>query len=260
MKWSSRKTRICLVVLLLVAAASSPWPGVLNAGSELPPGFVDLKDVVPSIVLDMRYYGPHNFLGTRVDGYEASRCILTRKAADAVARVQGELATFGLSLKVYDCFRPQRAVDHFVRWARDVEDIRTKKEFYPTVDKINLFKDGYIAEKSGHSRGSTIDLTIVPVPTPEQEKYRPHEDLRECFLAAGSRFGDNSVDMGTGFDCFHELAHTENRWVGFGQRSSRLLLKTLMEKQGFKNYEKEWWHYTLQDEPFRDSYFDFVVR
>jgi len=229
------------------------------AGDDAQNRFVDVREHIPSVVMDIRYFGPHNFVGERIDGYNAPKCLLTREAADALKRVQEELGKFSLSLKIYDCYRPQRAVSHFVRWAKDIGDTRTKKEFYPTVDKSSLFAEGYIAEKSGHSRGSTLDLTIVPVPVPEQEAYSPGQKLFACFRPASERFRDNSIDMGTGFDCFHTLAHTANTSVGTAQRGNRLLLKALMEKQGFVNYDKEWWHYTLKDEPFPDTYFDFPI-
>lgn len=227
---------------------------------KVPDGFVDIKDVIPDIVLDIRYYTEHNFVAERVDGYHAPKCYLTKKAAYALSKVQEDLRPFSLSLKIYDCYRPQKAVNHFVRWAKDIDDTRTKKKFYPTVDKKNLFKDGYIAEKSSHSRGSTVDLTIVPLPVPEQEVYIAGQPLYECYLPFEYRFKDNSIDMGTEFDCFHELAHTENKNVGLQQRTNRLVLKLLMEKHGFKNYEKEWWHFTLKDEPFPDKYFDFEIK
>jgi len=229
------------------------------AKSGLPDDFVNVKEVIPSLPLDIRYYGSHNFIGQRIDGYDAPKCILTREAASALAKVQQDLAAFSLSLKAYDCYRPQRAVDHFVRWAKDLKDIRTKKEFYPTLEKKNLFKDGYIAIKSGHSRGSTIDLTIVALPLAEQAQYVPGEKLAACYLPAKQRFRDNSLDMGTGFDCFHELSHTANGKIGARQKRDRLLLKTIMEKQGFKNFEREWWHFTLQNEPFPETYFDFAI-
>jgi D-alanyl-D-alanine dipeptidase len=245
---------IALLWMLILACPLSAF-----AVSPAPAGFVDLHDVIPSVVLDIRYYTAHNFVGERVDGYNAPKCIITKKAADALAGVQKELMDSGLSLKVYDCYRPQRAVSHFVRWAKDIGDTRTKKEFYPTVDKRDLFRDGYIAERSGHSRGSTIDLTIVPIPVPAQEGYIPGQTLHECWLPAEKRFKDNGIDMGTGFDCFHELSHTANREIGETQRINRLLLKTLMEKHGFVNYDREWWHYTLKGEPYPDTYFDFVI-
>jgi len=228
--------------------------------NKIPDNFVDLQTVIPSVTLDIRYYGDHNFLGTRVDGYQAPKCLVTAPAAEALAKIQAELQEFSLSLKIYDCYRPQRAVDHFVRWAKDIKDTKTKAEFYPTVDKRNLFRDGYIAEKSSHSRGSTIDLTIVPVPLPAQEPYSPGQPLRACFLPAAERFRDGGIDMGTGYDCFDELSHPGNLNMGLQQRIHRLLLKTLMDKYGFKNYDQEWWHFTLRNEPYPDTYFDFPMR
>jgi D-alanyl-D-alanine dipeptidase len=146
-----------------------------------------------------------------------------------------------------------------VQWATQIENTKTRKEFYPTVDKRNLFKDGYIDSKSGHSRGSTVDLTIVPVPIPKQADYIPGQILSACYLTRNKRFRDNSIDMGTGFDCFAELSHTGNKNIGLHQRINRMLLKSLMEKYGFRNFEKEWWHYTLNNEPYPDTYFDFVI-
>ncbi len=251
-KW--RMTGI-LVLTLTFLCANAGW-----TENKIPDHFVDVQTVIPSVTLDIRYHGDHNFLGTRVDGYLAPKCFITAPAAEALAKVQAELQEFSLSVKIYDCYRPQQAVDHFVRWAKDIKDTKTKAEFYPTVDKRNLFRDGYIAEKSGHSRGSTIDLTIVPVPVPAEGKYIPGQSLEACYLPAAKRFKDNSIDMGTGFDCFHELSHPGNLKVGDPQRVKRLLLKTLMDKHGFKNYDKEWWHFTLRNEPYPDTYFDFPVK
>ena len=221
--------------------------------------FVDVKEAIPSIQLDIRYHSSHNFVGERIVGYGAPRCLLTKEAASALAKVQEELRALSLSLKMYDCYRPQRAVDHFVRWADNINDIRTKEEFYPTVEKRNLFREAYIDAKSGHSRGSTVDVTAVPLPVPRQASYRPGEKLYACYLPAEKRFKDNSIDMGTGFDCFHELSHTANKRIGKQQQNNRQLLKKVMEKYGFNNYEKEWWHFTLRDEPFPNAYFDFVI-
>ena len=243
-------------LVALVCMISMPALGA----DRIPDGFVDIREVIPSVILDIRYFGPHNFIGERIDGYKAPKCLLTQKAAVALAGVQNDLSPFSLSLKIYDCYRPQRAVNHFVRWAKAIDDTRTKREFYPQVDKRNLFRDGYIDSKSGHSRGSTVDLTIVQVPVPRQEDYKPGQTLYECYRPASQRFKDNSLDMGTGFDCFDERAHTENPTIGPEQKKNRLLLKTLMEKYGFRNYEKEWWHYTLKDEPYPDMYFDFEIR
>ncbi len=229
------------------------------SAQEIPNGFVEIREVIPDIILDLRYYTNHNFLGVSVDGYNAEKCYITKAAADSLAKVQAELKTFNLTLKVYDAYRPQRAVNHFIRWAKNISDTITKKEFYPTVDKRNLFIDGYIAEKSGHSRGSTIDLTIIPIPVPYQPEY-DIDNQCECFKSVEKRYKDNSIDMGTGFDCFNELSHTENPTLNPQQRANRLLLKILMDKYGFKNLAEEWWHFTLRNEPFPNTYFDFEIK
>lgn len=229
-----------------------------NLYPQIPDGFVEIRDVIPDIVIDLRYFSNHNFLGRKVNGYEAEKCYIARAAADSLAKVQNELRQFRLSLKIYDAYRPQRAVDDFVNWAKNLSDTLTKKEFYSTIDKSRLFIDGYIAERSGHSRGSTVDLTIVPIPTPEQPVFDFNNQC-ECFKSADERFKDNSIDMGTGFDCFHLLSHTVNENINAQQRANRLLLLTLMKKYGFKNLAEEWWHYTLINEPFPDTYFDFVI-
>lgn len=244
---------------IFIFALFYPLHGLCTVHLPEEEGFVDIEEIIPGIVVDIRYFGPHNFVGERIDGYNAPKCLLTQSAARALSKVQSDLKPFLLSLKIYDCYRPQRAVSHFVRWAKNTTDIRTKQEFYPTVDKAMLFKDGYIAERSGHSRGSTIDLTIVPVPVPNQEPYRPGQELVPCFLEVAKRFGDNSLDMGTGFDCFHNRAHTANGSIEAHQRANRFMLKELMEKHGFVNYDKEWWHFTLKDEPYPATYFDFVI-
>ena len=255
MKNSSFPTAVLVFILLSILLLAD----VVYCESTKPNDIVDIEKIIPSIPLDVRYYGPHNFVGAKVDGYLAPKCLITRKAAESLAKVHGELKEMSLSLKIYDCYRPQRAVDHFVRWAEDISDVKTKEEFYPTVDKRNLFRDGYIDKKSGHSRGSTVDLTIVPLPAPQQDAYTPGQPLVACFSAADKRFRDNNIDMGTGFDCFHELSHPGNLKVGYQQRANRLLLKILMDKYGFKNYDQEWWHFTLRDEPYPDTYFDFPV-
>ena len=254
------KSKYLLTLTFLFICIFLPsFTGIANCTDKMPDSFVDIQKVIPDIVLDIRYYGPHNFVGEKVDGYLAPKCFLTKEAAEALAGVQKDLEPSSLSLKIYDCYRPQRAVNHFVRWATEIENIKTKKEFYPTVDKRNLFKDGYIDSKSGHSRGSTVDLTIVPLPAPIQPEYIPRQKLYECYLPVAKRFADNSIDMGTGFDCFDELSHTANINIGRQQKINRLLLKSLMEKHGFRNYDMEWWHYTLNNEPYPDTYFNFVI-
>jgi len=245
--------RIIFIIVAILFLASSSY------SQNIPKGFVEIREVIPDIVLDLSYATSHNFLGVPVNGYNAQKCFITKAAADSLLKVQNELKQFNLSLKVYDAYRPQRAVDHFVRWAEYLADTLTKKEFYSTLDKDRLFIDGYIAKKSGHSRGSTIDLTIVPIPLPYQPEY-DIENQCECFKSYDERFKDNSIDMGTGFDCFHQRSHTLNKEISVQQKANRLLLKTLMEKYGFKNLAEEWWHFTLKNEPFPNTYFDFEIQ
>ncbi|HCA85823.1 MAG TPA: D-alanyl-D-alanine dipeptidase [Streptomyces sp.] len=243
---------------LVVTAAAAP-AAVAEPEPKAPEEFVALGDVDRTILLDMRYTTPHNFVGDRIDGYRKPMCILTEPAAAALQKAQRQFLQDGYSLKVYDCYRPQRAVDHFVRWAEDLDDLRMKREFYPEVEKSRLFEDGYIAEKSGHSRGSTVDLTLVELPARDTRPYEPGEPLVPCFAPQDTRFPDNSVDMGTGYDCFDTLSHTLDERIQGEQRKNRQLLKDGLEKAGFVNYANEWWHFTYQPEPFTDTYFDFPV-
>lgn len=254
------KFRISLVAWLIATLFIATAPPAAHCADTMPDAFVHVETLIPDALLDIRYFSEHNFLGVRVDGYLAPTCILTKQAAQALANVQKDLAPFNMTLKIYDCYRPQQAVDHFVRWAKDINDTKTKNEFYPTVDKRNLFRDGYIAERSGHSRGSTVDLTIVSLPAPIQPAYKVGDPLKACYLPAGVRYADNSLDMGTGYDCFNERSHPENKDIGPQQRSNRLLLKTLMAKYGFRNLPEEWWHFTLNNEPYPDTYFNFPVK
>ncbi|MBV1717359.1 MAG: M15 family metallopeptidase [Desulfarculus sp.] len=257
----ARALKISLLVFLALALLPAlPSLGLAEDAATRPADIIDAAQVAPGLVVEARYFGEHNFLGRPVKGYQAPLCLLTRRAALALAKVQAELKPLGLGLKVYDCYRPRRAVADFVAWAKALDDRATQAEFYSTVDKKDLFAKGYIAERSSHSRGSTVDLTIIPLPAPAQETYQPGNNLRPCYLPAARRFGDNGLDMGTGFDCFHPLSHTANPAVGAQQRANRLLLLSLMTRQGFKNYDLEWWHYTLEGEPYPDTYFDFPVR
>ncbi|MEU6261364.1 M15 family metallopeptidase [Streptomyces sp. NPDC047043] len=246
-----------LAALLAVTATSA----TARASTEpkAPSDFVALRTVDPTIIQEMRYFTVHNFVGERIDGYEQPLCILTRPAAEALHKAQTKLLRKGYTLKVYDCYRPQGAVNHFVRWAEDLDDQAMKGEFYPNVDKTRLFEDGYIAEKSGHSRGSTMDLTIVKLPARRTRPYHPGEPLVPCYAPKDERFPDNSVDMGTGFDCFDTLAHTLDPRIQGEQRANRLLLKSTLEGLGFVNLAEEWWHYTYKPEPYPDTYFDFPV-
>ncbi len=202
-----------------------------------PDGFVDIQRAVPGVVVDLRYFSEDNFVGQPIDGYQSDTCYVTRQAADALAAVQADLAAFGLSLKVFDAYRPQRAVDHFVRWAEDLDDTKMKAAYYPGVAKAHLFRDGYIAARSGHSRGSTVDLTLVSL-----DSGQPVE-----------------LDMGTGWDFFGPESWPSSTAVTPQQRANRMLLQLLMVKHGFKPLAEEWWHFTLVDEPFPETYFDFVV-
>ncbi len=248
--------------LLLIATLGIP-PAIAAADTAGPPDFVDLHEVAPSILSDIRYFTPHNFTGHPIDGYQAPMCILTRTAAEALGRAQQAFLEHGYTLKVYDCYRPQRAVDDFVRWAQDLTDQQMKPEFYPRADKSTLFADGYIAGKSGHSRGSTVDLTLVELPAATTSPYVVGQPLVDCAAPQQLRFADNSIDMGTGFDCFDTLANTVDPRIDGDQFKNRTLLLDGLEREGFVNYDKEWWHYTFKPadrgEPYPDTYFDFPV-
>ena len=248
--------RVRIATVLLLFAANSL---AVAATPARPRDIVDLHEVAPDIAHDIRYFGEHNFIGRRIRGYHAPKCLLTQRAATALAAVQQELAAHGYGLKVYDCYRPQRAVDDFVAWARDLDDQAMKPEFYPRVDKRDLFRDGYIAARSGHSRGSTVDLTIVPMPTPEQPRFDANAPLQSCERFQTKRYADNSIDMATGYDCFSPLSGIGNPEVNLRARANRQLLKVLMEQNGFSNLPGEWWHYTLRDEPYPDTWFNFLI-
>ncbi len=222
-----------------------------------PSSFVALDEVDPTILQDVRYATPYNFVGRRIDGYREPVCILTRRAARALKRAQNALD--GYTLKVYDCYRPQRAVDHFARWAGN--DSRTmKREFYPRVSKRRLFDEGYLAHRSGHSRGGTVDLTLVRLPPEPQPVWTRKEfGLVSCTAPRTRRFPDNSVGMGTSYDCFDPRAHTLDSRIEGRARRNRLLLKRTMEAVGFEPYANEWWHFTLRNERYPDRSFDFPV-
>ncbi|MGV9884816.1 M15 family metallopeptidase [Streptomyces sp. NPDC003006] len=250
---------LAVTAAALLAVVAVPSPAQAKPEPKAPEEFVALRDVDPTIIQEMRYVTPHNFVGEPIDGYKKPMCILTEPAAKALHKAQRSLLRKGYSLKVYDCYRPQRAVDHFVRWAEDLGDERMKAEFYPRVDKSRLFADGYIAEKSGHSRGSTVDLTVVRLPAVPTRSYVPGEPLTPCYGPRSERFPDNSVDMGTGFDCFDTLSHTDDPRISGKQRAHRELLRDALVKTGFVNLPEEWWHFTYKPELFPDTYFDFPV-
>ncbi|WP_242132730.1 M15 family metallopeptidase [Aestuariivivens marinum] len=203
--------------------------------AQLPEGFVDAKTVIPNLDVELRYYGKNNFVGRTMNGYMVNKLILTKSTAEALKLVQEELQIMNLRLKVYDGYRPQRAVDEFMVWARQLNDTLKKGEFYPEVNKEDLFKEGYIASKSGHSRGSTVDLTIIDGNT------------------------GNPLDMGSPYDFFGPISWVDHEDLTESQKANRLLLQTVMQKHGFINYPKEWWHFTLRNELYPNTYFDFPI-
>src|ERR1700735_4994828 len=232
--------------------------GAALAGSTLPKGFVYVRDVDAGIVQDIRYAGSHNFVGRPIRGYRAAECVLSVSAANALAGVQRKLAEKKLSLIVWDCYRPKRAVDDFFQWSRDPTRSEMKGEFYPRTAKQKLFALGYLATRSAHSRGSTVDLGIVPsgFSLPRPPGVLPA--LRACTLPKGERFEDGTIDLGTGYDCLDVMGNTSNPSVGEAALRNRQLLKSTMARAGFRPYAREWWHFELINEPFSQG-FDFEV-
>jgi D-alanyl-D-alanine dipeptidase len=223
-----RKYAIFLGLLAILCAQATQ-------AQDRPSDFVDVASVVPGLMADIRYAGSHNFVGHPIDGYEAPRCLLARPAAEALAQVARDLAPQGIHIKVFDCYRPTRAVANFVRWAHDINDQKMKAEFYPNVDKRTLFSSGYISSHSGHSRGSTTDLTLA------------HDDGKE-------------LDMGTPFDFFSPKSWPADPSISAEAHANRMLLANAMSRRGFRPYDREWWHFTLRHEPFPDTFFDFPVK
>ena len=228
--------RIFIGALLALTLFVAPAHAQKSASPEDSSGFVVLSEVAPDIIQEIRYFSTYNFVGDRIDGYQVPCALMTREAAEALKAVSDDLMRRGYRLKIYDAYRPQTAVDHFVRWAEDIKDTRMKNYFYPKVDKTRLFDEGYIAAKSGHSRGSTVDLTLFDMKTGKE------------------------VDMGGTFDWFGEESHPD--YVGKLTRKqlhNRKILRDAMIRHGFKPIEEEWWHFTLKDEPYPDTYFTFPV-
>ena len=196
-------------------------------------GFVSVTDIVPVVILDIRYYSTDNFIGERIDGYDEPIALLTKEAALALKNASEEIKKRGLCFRIYDAYRPQTAVDHFVRWAEDLNDIRMKETFYPDVPKKDLFTLGFIAERSGHSRGSTVDLTLYDT------------------------INKKDLDMGAAFDYFGEISHSDYANLSPEQLNNRSCLQGVMVRHGFTPLREEWWHYTLRDEPYPQTYFSF---
>jgi D-alanyl-D-alanine dipeptidase len=203
--------------------------------AQLPEGFVYVKDIIPDLDVELRYATTNNFIGKPIDGYQSNHLILTEQTANALKLIQQELQMQNLCLKVYDGYRPQRAVDHFMYWARELNDTINKQQFYPNVDKRNLFIEEYIATRSGHSKGSTVDVTLIE----------------------GN--SGKSLDMGSAYDFFGVESWVNYENISLLQKKNRQLLQAIMLKHGFRNYPREWWHFTLKDEPFPNTYFDFLV-
>ncbi len=216
---------------ILIGTISS----MLNA-TPLPQGFFYVQEQIPNIELEIRYHGSDNFIGKPIDGYQAPTAILTKEAILALKKVQKELEEFGLGLKIFDAYRPQKAVDHFVQWGKNLNDKKMKASYYPNVEKKNLFKEGYIAKKSGHSRGSTVDLTLIDLKSKEE------------------------LDMGSPFDLFDQRSWVNYLGITSQQRANRAFLHSIMLQHGFKALSEEWWHFTLREEPYKKRYFDFNVR
>jgi zinc D-Ala-D-Ala dipeptidase len=245
--------------LLLASAARAEWPEPTTApaaaekrATRKPPGLpeplVYLRDIDPSILQDMRYAGADNFTGRRVPGYGAAECVLLRDVAEALSRVQQALKSQQLSLKVYDCYRPRRAVRSFVGWVKDEVsgDDPLLKRFHPRIERKELINLGYVAAVSRHSLGDTVDLTLVELPGPASPpRFRRGVQYGACTGPAKERAPDTAVDMGTGYDCFDVLSHTNAAGITTTQRRWRKVLVDAMAAQGFRNYFREWWHFTL---------------
>lgn len=214
------------------------WSFSAHGQDHIPSGFIDVGKAIPTIQVEARYAGFDNFVGQPVNGYEAYKVIVSTQVAEALKAVQAELVPQGMSLKIYDGYRPQRAVDHFVRWAQDENDTVNKHKFYPNVSKSKLFDFGYIAARSGHSRGGSVDVTIVQV-------------THDVWV---------DLDMGSSWDLFDPKSHPSSQGVSETARQNRQKLANLMTKYGFKPYAEEWWHFTLADEPYPETYFDFPIK
>ena len=206
-----------------------------SAFAQLPDGFVYVKTIIPDLDVELRYNTTNNFVGQRIDGYNSNKLILTKEVALALKQVHEVLQNQNLCLKVYDGYRPQRAVNHFMRWAEDLNDTINKYIFYPNINKKFLFEEEYIATRSGHSKGSTVDVTLIDGNT------------------------GKPLDMGSSYDFFGEASWIEYPNLTNTQKANRQLLQKMMLTYGFKNYYKEWWHFTLRNEPFPNTFFDFPI-
>jgi D-alanyl-D-alanine dipeptidase len=229
-----------VIILFFVCG---PIASPVTAQTKLPPGFVHLRQIDPTILQDIRYATGNNFTGAQVPGYEAAECILLREVAVAVKRVQADLKSRGIGLKVYDCYRPTAAVRSFVAWA-EAADPKGLARFYPRTPRSDLVKLGYIASTSNHSRGTTLDLTLIKLPAAETPRVDPGKAYGSCIDVSAEREPDQSIDMGTGFDCFDKLSGADATEITAEQRTARKRLAEAMRKHGFVGYGREWWHFT----------------
>ena len=229
-----------IVIALVVAASASPARAQTLLG-----GFVFLRDVDPTIIQDIRYAGSNNFVGRPLAGYDAAECVVKRSVGLALKSIQQELAPQRLSLKMLDCYRPSRAVHDMVVWARNGRETPAERRYNPDFSKADLFRLGYIAEHSGHSTGAAVDLTLVDLKADHSPQFDPNKAYADCTAPASDRAPEGSVDMGTGYDCSDAKAHTAARSITSVQRRWRNVLVAVMARQGFVNYSKEWWHFSL---------------
>lgn len=258
MTFSSRN--ICMILTILTFGAS------LN-GRELAPqarekGFVYLREIDPTIQVSLRYYGNENFLGRRVKAYKKPVLIMTRQAAQALKKVQEDLKKDGYELVIYDAYRPQDAVDNFMVWSLDLNDQIKKAHYYPRVDKAKVFELGYLAKRSGHTRGSTVDLTIIKKGHKVHDVIEKKRTLLDGFTI--TYLDDGTIDMGSSFDLFDVASHYENSVIPKANKKMRTYFHDLMAKHGFKQSPREWWHFTLENEPYPasrgdSSYFNFSI-
>lgn len=243
------------VVMLTIVSLTVMAP-IESSAADMPKGFVHLRSVDPTILQDIRYATAHNFVGRRLPGYDAAECVLFDKAAHALKMVQADLKDEGLTLKVFDCYRPARAVSEIVRWAKRPENRDIKARYHPRISKRKLFPQ-YIATKSGHSKGAAVDLTVVDLA--KHKAMGADADLLTC--RNSKDFGEKSaeLDMGTAFDCFDPASQTRASGLSQLHRNNRDFLVTAMKRRGFKNYAGEWWHFTYVRESSPKFYFDFAI-
>jgi zinc D-Ala-D-Ala dipeptidase len=245
-------------MLLSIGLLGLLWqPGISRAQSSLPDEFVYLRDIDPTISQDIKYAGADNFVGRPLPGYEAGECVLRRPVAQALRRVQRDLVPRGLSLKVHDCYRPVQAVQAMADWVSEAGSGEATKRFFPQLDKSRLVLQGYIASRSAHSRGIAVDLTLIRAPSPPRSD--PHASNRPCTESPQDGAARDDPDMGTSFDCFDVRSHSASPLITPDQRSWRAVLERAMAEHGFKNYRREWWHFTYRGS-FAPEHYDFPIR